>query len=154
MPPDTLRRRVNDALPSDIYIRRFDKAPHRFHARHDAESRSYLYQISRRKTALLQTLRVVGEGRSRRAADARGRAAVRRDARTSRRSRRTNRREVDQVLVDRLEIAERGDLVLIRIVGSHFLWRMVRRLVGVLAAVGRRTSWTPDQVSDDSSRSV
>jgi len=27
--------------------------------------------------------------------------------------------------------------VLLRIVGSHFLWRMVRRLVGVLAAVGR-----------------
>ena len=28
-----------------------DKAPHRFHARHDAVSRSYLYQISRRRTA-------------------------------------------------------------------------------------------------------
>src|SRR5204862_7232764 len=40
-------------------------------------------------------------------------------------------------LVDRLEIVEDGDLVLVRIVGSHFLWRMVRRLVGVLAAVGR-----------------
>jgi tRNA pseudouridine38-40 synthase len=39
--------------------------------------------------------------------------------------------------VDRLEIAEEGDLVLVRIVGSHFLWRMVRRIVGVLAAVGR-----------------
>jgi tRNA pseudouridine38-40 synthase len=42
-----------------------------------------------------------------------------------------------KVLVDRLEIVEDGDLVLVRIVGSHFLWRMVRRLVGVLAAVGR-----------------
>jgi tRNA pseudouridine38-40 synthase len=42
-----------------------------------------------------------------------------------------------KVLVDRLEIGEEGDLVLVRIVGSHFLWRMVRRLVGVLAAVGR-----------------
>jgi len=42
-----------------------------------------------------------------------------------------------RVLVDRLEIVEDGDLVLVRIVGSHFLWRMVRRLVGVLAAVGR-----------------
>jgi tRNA pseudouridine38-40 synthase len=41
------------------------------------------------------------------------------------------------VLVDRIEIAEDGDLLLIRIAGSHFLWRMVRRLVGVLAAVGR-----------------
>src|SRR5918995_1545701 len=42
-----------------------------------------------------------------------------------------------RVLVDRLEIGEAGDLILVRIIGSHFLWRMVRRLVGVLAAVGR-----------------
>src|ERR671930_1102408 len=41
------------------------------------------------------------------------------------------------VLIDCVEIAEQGALVLIRIVGSHFLWRMVRRVVGVLAAVGR-----------------
>jgi tRNA pseudouridine38-40 synthase len=42
-----------------------------------------------------------------------------------------------KVLVDRLELAEDGELVLIRIVGSHFLWRMVRRIVGVLAAAAR-----------------
>src|SRR5258708_27354569 len=49
-----------------------------------------------------------------------------------------------RVLVDRLEIVEDGDLVLVRIVGSHFLWRMVRRIVGVLAAVGR-AELTPAQ---------
>ena len=27
--------------------------------------------------------------------------------------------------------------MLIRVQGSHFLWKMVRRMVGVLAAVGR-----------------
>jgi tRNA pseudouridine38-40 synthase len=27
--------------------------------------------------------------------------------------------------------------VLVRLVGSHFLWKMVRRIVGVLAEVGR-----------------
>jgi tRNA pseudouridine38-40 synthase len=32
---------------------------------------------------------------------------------------------------------EAGELILIRIVGSHFLWKMVRRVVGVLAEVGR-----------------
>jgi tRNA pseudouridine38-40 synthase len=42
-----------------------------------------------------------------------------------------------RVLVDRVEIAEAGALLLIRIQGSHFLWRMVRRMVGVLAACGR-----------------
>ncbi len=51
VPPETLRRRINDELPADIHILSVDKVPHRFHARHDAVSRSYLYQISRRRTA-------------------------------------------------------------------------------------------------------
>jgi tRNA pseudouridine38-40 synthase len=42
-----------------------------------------------------------------------------------------------RVLVDAIEIAESGALILIRVQGSHFLWKMVRRMVGVLAAVGR-----------------
>ena len=41
------------------------------------------------------------------------------------------------VLVDRLDITEDGDLLLVRIEGSHFLWKMVRRIVGVLVEVGR-----------------
>ncbi len=49
--PEPLRRRLNDELPADIHIRTLEKAAHRFHARHDAVSRSYLYQISRRRTA-------------------------------------------------------------------------------------------------------
>jgi len=42
-----------------------------------------------------------------------------------------------QVLIDSLEIHEDGDLVLIHVEGSHFIWKMVRRLVGVLVEVGR-----------------
>jgi tRNA pseudouridine38-40 synthase len=34
-------------------------------------------------------------------------------------------------------VEERGSLVLIRIEGSHFLWKMVRRMVGVMVAVGQ-----------------
>lgn len=51
LPPDTLRRRLNDALPSDIVVLRVERVRHRFHARHDAIGRSYLYQVSRRRTA-------------------------------------------------------------------------------------------------------
>src|SRR5512134_2125806 len=51
LPPESLRRKLNDELPADIHIRTIAKAPHRFHARHDAISRTYLYQISRRRTA-------------------------------------------------------------------------------------------------------
>src|SRR5262249_49191306 len=42
------------------------------------------------------------------------------------------------VLVDRVELVEAGALLLVRVQGSHFLWKMVRRMVGVLAAIGRR----------------
>jgi tRNA pseudouridine38-40 synthase len=41
------------------------------------------------------------------------------------------------VLVERFEIVEDGALVLVMIEGSHFLWKMVRRLVGALVEVGR-----------------
>jgi tRNA pseudouridine38-40 synthase len=41
------------------------------------------------------------------------------------------------VLIDRLDIVEDGDLILIGVEGSHFLWKMVRRMVGVLVEVGR-----------------
>ena len=42
-----------------------------------------------------------------------------------------------KVLVDEIAIVEEDALLLIRVVGSHFLWKMVRRIVGVLAEVGR-----------------
>jgi tRNA pseudouridine38-40 synthase len=41
------------------------------------------------------------------------------------------------VLIEQVQIGEDGDLVLVRITGSHFLWKMVRRMVGVLVEVGR-----------------
>ena len=107
------------------------------HARHNAEARSYLYQISRRKTAFFKPYvwwikEDLDVGAMREAArvfegmhDFASFAADEPGEKSTR------------VLVDRLEIHGHGDLILIRIVGSHFLWRMVRRIVGVLAAVGR-----------------
>jgi tRNA pseudouridine38-40 synthase len=41
------------------------------------------------------------------------------------------------VLIDRLDLVESGDLVLVVVEGSHFLWKMVRRIVGVLVEIGR-----------------
>ena len=154
LPAGTLRQRVNDALPADIHIRSLDKVAHRFHARHDAAARSYLYQISRRKTAFFKPYvwwvkEPLDAARMREAASVfvgmRNFASFSADEPGEKSTR---------VLVDRLELAEEGDLLLIRIVGSHFLWRMVRRIVGVLAAVGRGELTVPqvggmfDQQSD------
>ena len=135
--PEQLRRKVNDELPSDIHVRAIDKAPHRFHARHDAVSRSYLYQISRRRTAFGKTLvwwirEPLDVGRMRESAAT---FVGMRDFRGFTDDDPTEKSTV--VLVDRMEIAEVEALILIRIQGSHFIWKMVRRIVGVLAAVGR-----------------
>src|SRR5437870_1584131 len=51
IPAETLRRRLNDELPADINILGAAQVPHRFHARHDAVARRYLYQVACRRTA-------------------------------------------------------------------------------------------------------
>ena len=139
LPPDTLRQRVNDALPADIYIRAIDKVaaplPRAPRCR-GARATSIRSPAARRRSSS----RTSGGSRSRSTSRRMREAAqrVRRDAELRARSAPTSpARNPRRSCVDRLEIAEDGDLVLIRIVGSHFLWRMVRRIVGVLAAVGR-----------------
>ena len=137
LPPEMLRRKLNDELPSDIHVRAIHAVPHKFHARHDAVARCYLYQIARRRTAfgknVVWWIREPIDVEAMRAArsafvgmkDFRAFTDDEPDEKSTR------------VLVDSIEIAESGALVLIRVQGSHFLWKMVRRMVGVLAAVGR-----------------
>jgi tRNA pseudouridine38-40 synthase len=137
LPPETLRRALNDELPADIHLLRVTKVSRQFHARHSAVGRSYLYQIARRRTAFgkpfvwwirdaldvpaMSSVARLFEGMH----DFRSYA----DADPAERSTR--------VKVERVEVGEAGSLVLVRVLGSHFLWKMVRRMVGVMAEVGR-----------------
>jgi tRNA pseudouridine38-40 synthase len=136
-PAETLRRRVNDALPSDINILRVDKVRHRFHARHDAVARSYIYQIARRRTAFAKAF--VWWVKDDLDADAMRRTASgfvgMHDFRTF--SDDDPDHKSTQVLVESFDVHEDGDLLVLHIEASHFLWKMVRRLVGVLVEVGR-----------------
>ena len=59
-----------------------------------------------------------------------------------------------EVLVEDVSIGEDGDLILVRIAGSHFIWKMVRRLVGVLVEVGRGGLTTEDAAALLSERSA
>jgi tRNA pseudouridine38-40 synthase len=140
--PDALVERLNQELPDDIHILTAEPVPHRFHARHHATARRYLYQIARRRNAadpayvwwVREPLDV---------------ALMREAARAFVGMRDFHAFAVPRahgddepppstlVLVDQIEIAEQGDLILISIQGSHFLWKMVRRMVGVLVEVGR-----------------
>jgi tRNA pseudouridine38-40 synthase len=136
-PPDVLRRQINDALPPDINVLVVEKVPHRFHARHDALARSYLYQVSRRRTAFAKPfVWWVKEELHVRAMREAARAL------TGRHDFRSFTDEDPElastvVEVEGLELKEAGDLILVRITGSHFIWKMVRRIVGVLVEVGR-----------------
>jgi tRNA pseudouridine38-40 synthase len=144
---EPLRRRLNDELPADINILQALVVPHRFHARHDAVKRRYLYQIARRRTAFAKAYvwwvkEPLDIARMRQAAaafvgmrDFRSFAASDADDDEDRDPHKP--RASTLVLVDRLEILEDGDLVLVAIEGSHFLWKMVRRIVGVLVETGR-----------------
>ena len=137
MPLDTFRRRVNDALPPDINMLAAVKAPHRFHARHHAVARTYLYQVARRRTAFAkpyvwwvkEPLDVA------RMQDAAARFTGMHDFRSF--SDDDPEDKSMAVLIEEVTVVEDGGLVLVRVGGSHFLWKMVRRMIGVLVEIGR-----------------
>ena len=152
LPPDTLRGRLNAELPADINILAAEVVPHRFHARHDAVARRYLYQIARRRTAFAKASvwwvkEPIVVDRMREAARSfvgmkdfesfAASAMARASDSLEPGAPGVGRERSTLVLVDRLDIAEEGDLVLVAIEGSHFLWKMVRRIVGVLVEIGR-----------------
>jgi tRNA pseudouridine38-40 synthase len=137
MAPEPLRLAVNDLLPADIHVLSVERAAPRFHARHDAVARSYLYQISRRRTAFgkpyvwwIKDELSIPKMR-----------AASRLFRGMNDFRSFTDQKIEEgstrVLLQEVTVAESGALILIRIVVSHFLWKMVRRIVGVLAEVGR-----------------
>jgi tRNA pseudouridine38-40 synthase len=140
--PDALVQRLNGELPGDINILSAVGVPHRFHARHDAVARRYLYQVARLRNAAAKEFawwvrEPIDVGRMRQAA----RTFVGfKDFEAFAESSGPKQPERSTlVLIDRLDIEERGGLILIGIEGSHFLWKMVRRIVGVLVEIGRGT---------------
>jgi tRNA pseudouridine38-40 synthase len=135
--PEVLRMKINDELPADINVLEVEKSSPQFHARHDALSRSYLYQISRRRTALGKRYVwwIKDELDVRRMREAAEFFVGMKDFRSFTAD--DPEEKSTSVKIEKLQIHESGDLILIRIVGSHFLWKMVRQIVGVLAEVGR-----------------
>jgi tRNA pseudouridine38-40 synthase len=137
LPPESLRRRLNDALPQDINVLAVEKAPHKFHARHDAVARAYVYQIATRRTAFAKPFvwwvrEPLDLGAMRRAAAA---LTGRRDFRGFTDDDPDEKSTVVDIAT--LDVREAGEAVLIVVEGSHFLWKLVRRMVGVLVEVGR-----------------
>ena len=138
VPAERVTSGLNDLLPPDINVLDVRRAAAGFHARHDAAGRSYLYQISRRRTAFGKPF--VWWVRDRIDVGAMRRAAAALPGMRDYASFTDKRVEKDtptKVLVQEAVLLEAGDLILVRLRASHFLWKMVRRLVGCLVGVGR-----------------
>ena len=135
--PEILKQKMNDILSSDINILEIEKVYDRFHARHSAVSRQYLYVISKRRTAFEK--RYVWWIKDKLNVSRMQEAAEMLVGMHNFRSfaERTEEDKSTLVKVESVTVTEDDNKIYIRIKSSHFLWKMVRRLVGVLAEVGR-----------------
>ncbi|MGO9139172.1 MAG: tRNA pseudouridine(38-40) synthase TruA [Syntrophales bacterium] len=138
LPVRKIRDGLNDLLPSNINILDVEEVTVSFHARHYAEGRSYIYIISKHRTAFgkryvwwvrdkldvnkMQTASYIFQGFH----DFVSFADKRMDKDIS-----------TKVKLDTAQVKEVDGLIILRFVASHFLWKMVRRMAGILVEVGR-----------------
>ncbi len=136
--PRQIMHGFNDLLPHDINLLKVTNAPEDFHARHDAVYRQYIYKISRRRNAFAKSLVwwIKDDLDAKAMAEAAAMIEGRHDF-TSFSEQDEGKKQSPFVDVQLSEIFEDGDLICYRIGASHFLWKMVRRIVGMLAEIGR-----------------
>ena len=134
-----IQRELNDRLPSSIAILDFAVASPDFHARHDAVSRAYFYQISTRKAALSKKFVwwVKEPLDIEKMQHAAATLVGRHDFMAFRAQDPSKPDESTVVVVNSAELAVEDHLIIFRIEASHYLWRMVRRLAGTLVKVGK-----------------
>ena len=136
--PRQIQYGFNDVLPHDINILKVTNAPDSFHARHDAVARYYLYQISTRRTAMAKNfVWWVKDDLDARAMQQAAHMLVGKHDFASFSESDDGKKQSTLVKVEQAEVFIDGDLICFRIGASHFLWKMVRRIVGMLAEVGR-----------------
>ena len=137
MSAEILVGRLNEILPYDIHVLKLQKCDAAFHARHNAVARSYVYIISRRRSAFgkryvwwvkeelsvkkMQEAAALFRGFH----DFSSFGAI------------TKEEQSTLVEISHLNVSEVGNQILIHILGSHFLWMMVRRITGVMVHAGK-----------------
>jgi tRNA pseudouridine38-40 synthase len=134
--PKDIRAQLNEILNHDLNILKVEPAKPKFHARHDASARSYVYQISRRRSAF-------GKHFCWWVKDPLDVAKMNEAAQVligfhdfKSFSNEKGSEKSSQVDLLQLKVVEKDELLIVHVVASHFLWKMVRRMVGVLVEVG------------------
>jgi tRNA pseudouridine38-40 synthase len=135
--PLKIKYGINDRLPPDICILDVEPAADNFHARHDAVARSYIYQLSRRRTALSK--KFVWWIKDPLSAEAMDQAAKYFTGLKDFRNFTDEKQEQGstKTRIIHAKLNDFGDILVFHIIGSHFLWKQVRRMTGVLVEVGR-----------------
>ena len=135
--PLRIKYGINDRLPSDISILNVEEVNPKFHARHDAIARSYIYQISRRRTAFGK--KYVWWIKDNLDLNLMKEAASKFQGLKDYRSFTDESQEAGSTKVEikHAAVYEFGDLIIFHVIGSHFLWKQVRRMTGVLVEAGR-----------------
>ena len=138
VPLRKIQEGLNDLLPSNINIIDVEEVPVSFHARHYAVGRSYIYLISKHRTAFGK--RYVWWVRDKldvKKMQTAGRVFQGFHDFVSFADKRMDKDSSTKVKLDTVEVKEVDDLIILRFVSSHFLWKMVRRMAGILVEVGR-----------------
>lgn len=136
--PRQIQHGFNDLLPHDINVLKVANAPDDFHARKSAIARYYLYQISTRRTAFGKNMVWwIKDRLDEKAMAEAAKMLVGKHDFFSFCELEDDKKRSTIVNVEHAEIFGDGDLICFRIGASHFLWKMVRRIVGMLAEVGR-----------------
>lgn len=145
--PLRIKYGINDRLPPDISVINVEEAHPKFHARYDAVARSYIYQISRRRTAFGK--RYVWWIKDNLDIAAMNEAAKIFVGMKDYRYFTDEDQEQSSTKVEILHaaVSEFGDLIVFQIIGSHFLWKQVRRMTGVLVEAGRNKLSTAEIAS-------
>ncbi|HEX9082221.1 MAG TPA: hypothetical protein VF768_08075, partial [Holophagaceae bacterium] len=131
--PGELRKLLDTGLPQDIALRDVQTCHPAFHARYDAVDRTYLYQISRRRSAfgkpwiwwIKHRLDLDRLAKAWQAFEGNQEVASFAEL---------DSEEDGRTRVIRCELSEAGSLVLLRVRATHFFRRQVRRMVGASVA--------------------
>lgn len=135
--PEIIKYKLNDILPSDICVLEVEKCDKNFNARKDAIARSYIYVISRRRSAFAKKFIwwIKDKIDVKKINEASKLFVGMRDFKSFTDD--DPEEKSTLVNIEKISVVEDGNLILIRIIGSHFIWKLVRRIVGVLAEIGR-----------------
>lgn len=134
--PDAFRKRVSDLLPDDVAVRSVEVVERGFHARHSAIARRYRYQLTTEKSPLLR--HQAWWIRARLDVDLMRQAAAPLEGRHDFAAfGDVAKEEPTELTLQEWGIVQEPPIVAIELLAERFLWRMVRRVVGSLVAVGR-----------------